>query len=68
MTDHGRDHGMKIPHDKRVRVTRTIVMEGPGEWLDNTLRFAAVRPDGCRFDLGDGRTARETACKVEVLP
>lgn len=53
---------------KRVRVTRTLVYEGPVSWLTVTFSHGLLRFAGDRFDLfGEERTIYVADEKIEVI-
>jgi len=51
---------------RRIRVTRTIVFEGPEVWVNDTLNRSWVAPER-PIELGIGGTVQELPRVVEEL-
>jgi hypothetical protein len=55
-----------IASPRRVRVTRTIVFEGPEFWVEDTMKRSWVAPER-PLELGVGATVTELTRFVESL-
>ncbi len=59
--------GVEIAEDRRVRVTRVIMLEGPVSWVSNTLEKRWLRSETTVRDLGPDKIAVEKSLTIEVL-
>lgn len=52
---------------KRLRWTRTIIVEGPEKWLEETRNWSALKEEGSWLGLPENYTVSCTESKIEEV-
>ncbi len=56
------------PNTRHMRVVRTIVIEGPEDWVKNTLKRCYVKPGPYgAVEFPDGARIAETLREIEII-